>query len=618
MNIQERLAMLRALMKRDGIDAYLVPSDDDHASEYVNDHFKCREWITGFTGSAGTALITADDAWLWTDGRYFLQAEEQLRGTGFGLMKMNEPGVPTIKEKICELAEAAAGAADPSGSDAASRSSRTFTLGFDGSTMSARDGEALEKECPVRIAYKKDLIGEIWEDRPELNASEIWEFPITSCGRSFEEKIEAVRTEMNKNSADVLLVSDLMEVAWLFNLRADDILNTPVFYSYAIVTGNKCCLFTLPGAVSEKLEKDLESRGVTVMDYHDTFGTLQFLTENCETLWADKSKTSYLLAKGTDDIIDKPTPIEMMKAVKNETEIAATEHAHLKDGVAVTKFIYWLKQEMKKGADVTELSACDKLESLRRAQDGCFDLSFPTIAGYMSNGAIIHYEPTPESDTKVESDGVLLVDSGGQYIDGTTDITRTIAVGPLSDKIKEYYTLVLKGHIELAMARFPGGTTGEELDKITRKPLQERGLDYNHGTGHGVGHVLSVHEGPNYISKRSGGQEILPGMITSDEPGIYIEGEFGIRIESEILCVQAGGHPDTVYQNLAGAEDTDCTLGFKVITLAPLERAAIKPEMLTEKELTWLNAYQERVYSSISPFLTAEEAEWLRKVTQPM
>ncbi|MBR2548100.1 MAG: aminopeptidase P family protein [Eubacterium sp.] len=643
MDIRNRIEALRELMKDNGIDAYLVPSDDDHASEYVNDHFKSREWITGFNGSAGTALITADAAYLWTDGRYFLQAEDQLRGTGVELMKMNEPGVPTIKEKICELAAAHAEApVSETACDDASKPSRTFRLGFDGNTMTASEGEKYEAECPVEIICGKDLIGMIWKDRPALEPSEIWEFPLDSCGRTFEEKLEDVRFEMTVKGADVLLVSDLMEVAWLFNLRGGDVLYTPVFYSYAIVTADKCCLFTLPGAVPEKLEEKLESLGVTLIDYHDTIGTLQLLAGNGETVWADKSKTSYLLLKETSDIINEPTPIEMMKAKKNDTEISATEHAHLKDGVAVTKFIYWLKQKTAEIAEygkpspevpgvrddgkLTEISACDKLESLRRAQDGCFDLSFTTIAGYMSNGAIIHYEPTPESDTEIKADGVMLVDSGGQYIDGTTDITRTIAVGPLTDKIKKYYTLVLKGHIDLAMSRFPRGTTGKDLDEVARKPILDAGLDYNHGTGHGVGHVLSVHEGPNYISKRDGSKEMIPGMITSDEPGLYTEGEFGIRIESEILCVRAADQPGAVYQDIAGKDaasgagcpDESEMLAFKDITLAPFERDAIITEMLTEKELQWLNWYHERVYSSVSPFLTTEEAEWLRKVTQPM
>ena len=597
--IKERLAALRALMDLNGIDAYLIPSDDDHASEYVNDHFKCREWITSFNGSAGTALVTRDSAYLWTDGRYFLQAEEQLQGTGVDLMKMNEPGVPTIKEKICELA-AAQGELKSGDTDDGAKPSRKFVLGFDGSTMTASDGEKLASECPVEIACDKDLIGMIWEDRPALEPSEIREFPLSSCGRSFEEKLSDIRSDMAVKGADVLLISDLMEVAWLFNLRGADVLYTPVFYSYAIVTSDKCCLFTLSGAVSEELAKSLDSRGITLIDYHDTAGTLQLLTGNGETLWADKSKTSYSLIKGTSDIIDEPTPIELMKAVKNETEIASTEHAHLKDGVAETKFIYWLKQKTAEIAEsgaaspeypgvtasgkLTELTCCDKIASLRHAQDGCFDLSFTTIAGYMSNGAIIHYEPTPESDTEIQADGVLLIDSGGQYIDGTTDITRTIAVGPLTDKLKKYYTLVLKGHIDLAMSRFPRGTTGKELDDIARKPLLDAGLDYNHGTGHGVGHVLSVHEGPNYISNRNGNQEIIPGMITSDEPGVYIEGEFGIRIESEILCVQADEQPDAVYQDIAAGACEKCCeksssdmLAFIDSTLLPLERDAIIP-----------------------------------------
>ncbi len=691
-------------MKKLKIDAYLIPSEDDHASEYVNDHFRCIEWITGFTGSAGTVLITAGEAWLWTDGRYFLQAEDQLRGTGAMLMKMNEPGVPTINEKISELAAAAE--CSPEASSKPSKK-HPYTLGFDGSTMTAAEGEKIEKECPVSIVYSRDLIGSVWEDRPQLKPSRIWEFPLTSSGKTFEDKLADVRQEMAARGADVLLICDLMETAWLFDLRGGDVLDTPVFYSYAIVTEDECWLFTLPRALTPLIKGRLTRRGVTVRNYNKVSDVLESLTRKGETLWADKEKTSYLLIKnvqrardmtahfaslfsdvaeqlreepetfeqendenGSDEggneaalkkskdepeaLIDKPTPIEMMKAVKSETEIAATEHAHLMDGVAVAKFIYWLKGKAGELADkgevsqetpgvtaegkLTELSCCEKLASLRHAQEGCFDLSFPTIAGYMSNGAIIHYEPTPESDTEIKADGVLLVDSGGQYIDGTTDITRTIAVGPLSDKLKKYYTLVLKGHIDLAMARFPRGTTGKELDVAARKPLQDAGLDYNHGTGHGVGHVLSVHEGPNYISYRNGGCVFLPGMITSDEPGVYIEGEFGIRIESEILCVRAADQPDAVYQDLAAAKDKKAAgrakaakaddgragsadqemLGFKDITLAPLEREAILPEMLTEKERAWLNSYHERVYQALAPHLTDEEAAWLREATLPL
>ena len=593
--IRNRISLLRNEMKKAGIGVYMIPSDDDHASEYVNDHFKCREWISGFTGSAGTVLVTDEDAWLWTDGRYFLQAAAELEGSGIGLMKMGEPGVPTIQEKLKELSG--------------------VTLGFDGRTMTAKEGSELEKICGD-IVFDKDLAGMIWEDRPSLDPSEIWEFPLTSAGRSFPEKLAAVRERMADEHADVLLICDLMETAWLFNLRGADVQDTPVFYSYAIVTADECYLFTLPSALSDGLKSKLKCLSVTCMDYDEAGKVLTNLcTGKC--LWADPSKSSYSLLKPVQcaSMIDKPTPVEMMKAVKNDAETAATRNAHLKDGVAETKFIYWLKQEMaaRKNTDsaspITELSACDKLESFRRAQDGCFDLSFPSIAGYMDNGAIIHYEPTPESDTELKPEGLFLLDSGGQYIDGTTDITRTIALGPLTDKMRRCYTLVLKGHIDLAMAVFTKGTTGKELDLLARTPMKDAGMDYNHGTGHGVGHVLSVHEGPNYISFRNADTPIVPGMITSDEPGIYLEGEFGVRIESEILCVAAPSGNDA---------DNTPKCAFETITLVPLEREAIIPEMLTEEELKWLNDYHKRVYEAVSPRLTDEEAEWLREVTRPI
>ena len=583
-NIRDRVSKLRRLMAENGIDAYLIPSDDDHASEYVNDHFKSREWISGFTGSAGTVVVTKDEAFLWTDGRYFLQAAEQLEGSGIELMKMGEPDVPAIPVKIQSLA------ADYD----------TYTLGFTGDTMTYAEGKKLEKECgeKVHLRIDKDLIDEIWEDRPALSPTEIWELPESSCGKTFEEKLKDVREKMAEKPADVLLLSDLMESAWLFNLRAADVLNTPVFYGYTIVTKDSCILFTLPGAVPEDLKEELEGKGVTLRNYDEIKTALEELTTDGASLWADGGKTSMSVIP-SDGFVNEPTPVEMMKAVKNPAEIAATKNAHLKDGAAVMKFIYWLKNTVEK-EELTEIKCCDKLESLRRAQDGCFDLSFPTIAGYMSNGAIIHYEPTPESDAKLSPEGFMLVDSGGQYLDGTTDITRTIALGPLTGKMKEYYTLVLKAHIDLAMAKFRKGTPGKDLDAITRKPLLERGLDYNHGTGHGVGHILSVHEGPNYISKRDGTAGYLAGMITSDEPGIYIEGEFEIRIESEVLSV----------------EDENGELSFDMITAAAYERDAIVPELLSEEELDWLNSYQKHVYDVLSPRLTEDEAAWLKEVTK--
>lgn len=633
MTVTERIEALRIAMEDAGVDMYLVPSDDDHASEYVNDHFKFREWITGFTGSAGTALFTLDKAYLWTDGRYFLQAADELKGSGIELMKMGEPDVPTIQGKLRELAQNHIGSSEP-------------VLGFSGDTMTAKEGDNLRRSCKVSVRCDKDLADAIWKDRPELTASEIWEFPLTSCGKTRDEKLKDVREKMAERKADVLLISDLMETAWLLNLRGSDIQNTPVFYSYTIVTAKDCFLFTLDNALSDDLRKKLNESGITCMRYDETQSMLEKLCGNGTTLWADRGKTSFSLisavapyevqsedAAETNNsetiLIDEPTPVEMMKAIKNETEIQSTLKAHLKDGVAVTKFIYWLKNQVKElcasedgftsYGKLTEISCADKLEEFRREQDGLFDLSFPTISGYNENGAIIHYEPTPETDAVLKPEGFLLVDSGGQYIDGTTDITRTIALGPITDKMKEYYTLVLKGHIALGSAEFKEGTTGIDLDKLARKPLQDHGLDFNHGTGHGVGHVLSVHEGPNRISTRGSDTPILPGMITSNEPGVYIEGEFGIRLESEILCERAaeGG---TVAESAATESDARAAndmLHFHTLTLAPFDRDAIVPEMLTKKELSWLNSYHESVLNSLMPYLEPEEAKWLRRETAP-
>lgn len=604
--IRERINKLRDILQEKGIDAYLIPSDDDHASEYVNDHFKFREWISGFTGSAGTVLITQDDAWLWTDGRYFLQAADELRGSGISLMKMGEPGVPSINRKLQDLS-AGYDARSKAGYGSLSKKKSRFTLGFCGDTITASDVKALIRGCDIDLFWEQDIADVIWDDRPALVPSMIWEFPVSSCGVPAGEKLESVRAAMSDKGADILLISDLMETAWLFDLRGGDIQNTPVFYSYAIVTADECFLFTLPDALPDDIKDSLAGSGITAKDYSEVKTVLLGLCAGGRTLWADRAKTSYSLLRGLQEncaevkVFDEPTPVEMMKAVKNDTEIDATRNAHLKDGIAVTKFIYWLKQNIGK-AHLTEISCADKLESLRKEQDGCFDLSFPTISAYNGNGAIIHYEPTPVSDTALEPKGFLLVDSGGQYMDGTTDITRTIALGPLTRKMREYYTFVLKGHIALGSSVFDEGTTGFDLDKLARQPLQEHGLDYNHGTGHGVGHVLSVHEGPNFISKRNSGAAIVPGMITSNEPGVYIEGEFGIRLESEILC----------------RKRQDGRLCFETLTLAPFDRGAILPDLLTEKERLWLNSYSELVRDTLLPYLDHEETDWLINETRPL
>lgn len=594
-NTINALRSLRSSMAEHGADAVIIPSADWHDSEYVNDYFKLREHYSGFDGSAGTLIVLGDEAALWTDGRYFLQAERQLRGTGIDLMKIGEPGVPKIMEYVIEKVKAGVG------------SGRGFTLYFDGRTFSSTLGKAVRsavERTGGSVVTNEDIAGSCWKNgRPALEASVIRELPVSVTGLSRAEKLSAVRSEMKKLSCDTLIVSDLMENAWLMNLRASDIACTPVFYSYCILSMDSCRLFTLKGAMPPEIREKLASDGVECLDYDDAKPAVDAIPENSR-IWVDMKKTNYSITEKISRsciIIDRPTPVEMMKAVKNDTEISSTKNAHLKDAAAVVEFIYRVKRDIG-SVDMTELSAAKMLDDLRFSKPGCFDLSFPTISAYADNGAVIHYEPTPETDKKLAPEGFLLVDSGGQYNDGTTDITRTIVLGPLTEKMKRYYTLVLKSHIALETAVFKPGTTGRELDVIARKPLNDEGLDFNHGTGHGIGHILSVHEGPNIISKHNADCAIVPGMITSDEPGVYIENEFGIRLENEILCVEKGSG----------------MYGFEPLTFVPFDRDAVIRDMLTEDEISWLDQYHEQVYEKVSDLLPDGAAEWLRSATQPL
>ena len=616
---REALSRLRAGMAEVGADAVVIPSEDFHDSEYVNDYFKLREHYSGFDGSAGTLLVLEADAYLWTDGRYFLQAGTQLRGTGITLMKQGEPGVPKLMELLRERIREAVGAC--------------FTVFMDGRTVSSTLGTAMKNSITKeggKAVLDRDLAGECWEGRPELKATEIFELPASSTGMTRAEKLADVRAEMAKYSADYLLLSDLMETAWLFNLRASDIDCTPVFYTYTLVGKDSLTLFTLDGALPDDIKAELKAEGTLCCDYNDAKMTVDALPDGSR-VWVDLKKTNYAMTSRialTCDIIDRPTPVEMMKAVKNDVEIASTRNAHLKDAAAVTEFIYWLKQSIH-SKPLSELSAAKHLDDLRFSKDGCFDLSFPTISAYADNGAIVHYEPTPETDKALAPEGFLLVDSGGQYMDGTTDITRTIALGPLTDKMKEYYTLVLKSHITLERMRFLAGTTCREIDEVTRKPLNERGLDFNHGTGHGVGHILSVHEGPNFITKGPrAASEMVPGMITSDEPGVYIENEFGIRLENEILCVDetdsesTSGHdgvPKSKVLKGAGSSNRESRVyAFEPLTLVPFEREAIVKDMLTDEEIDWLNSYHQKVYDMVSPLVPKETVIWLKDAAKPL
>ena len=570
---EELLALHREMGKR-GIDAYLVPTTDFHGSEYVNDYFKCRKYVSGFTGSAGTLLVTNDFAGLWTDGRYFLQAEKQLAGNGISLMKINQPGVLSIREYLAENLKPES------------------VVAFDGRVVDADFGKSLETD--YNIKFDLDLVGEIWKERPALHGNEIYELPLEAVGETAESKLKRLRLAMEEKGADYHIITGLEEIAWLYNLRGSDVSHTPVFFAFSIISRDEDRLYTL-----YPIAKVLEGR--ESLPYFQFFEDIKELKKG--SLLLDTKKASYTLVKSLPEnveIISDVDPVEAMKAVKNQTELRCTENAHIKDGTAMVQFIFWLKSNVGKAA-ISEISAADKLETLRRQQTGCFDLSFDTISGYMENGAIVHYTPTPDTDRQLRPEGLLLVDSGGQYEDGTTDITRTIALGPLTDEMREDYTTVLKSNLELSMAVFEKGTTGSQLDQIARNPLRAKGLDFNHGTGHGVGHILSVHEGPNRISPTGGDWPILPGMITTDEPGVYKEGAYGIRLENELVCVEKDG-----------------SLAFEPITLCPFDRDAILPEMLSEEERKYLNAYHEKVYRVLESRLETEVRSWLREQTEEL
>lgn len=590
--MKKELIELRSEMANHGIDCYIVPSGDYHGSEYLNEYFKTRAYISGFTGSAGTLVVTQDEARLWTDGRYFIQAAAQLEGSGIELMKMLEEGVPTVEEYLESLFVGSA--------------AKCRVLGFDGRVLDNSRGvkyKEIVDRAGGEIKCDVDLAGEIWTDRPELKGSKVWELPLSSAGVDYEAKLAEVKKLMAEAGATHHFIAGLMENAWLYNLRGNDVDYTPVFFSFTMISPEGIKLFLLPGAN----DGGLVPGGVETRDYFEAIDSIKNLPAGAKLLM-DPRSTSYAFFAAVPEgveVIEALSPITRLKAIKNPVEIESTINAHIKDGVAMVNFIYWLKKKMAEGeTELTEIAASDYLESMRKAQDGFIDLSFDTISGYAGNGAIIHYKATPETNKVLKPEGFLLVDSGGQYVDGTTDITRTIALGPLTDKMIESYTTVLRGHIALATACFPDGTTGAELDVITREPLKEAGINYNHGTGHGVGHVLCVHEGPNSISEVGGkDQPIIPGMITSNEPGVYFEDEFGIRIESEILC--------KVAESKSG--DSDAHFNFQTITYCPLEPAAIDINMLRDEELAFINGYHKEVLETLSPHLAPEVREWLEE-----
>ena len=581
--MKKEILELRKLMASDGIDAYYVPSGDFHGSEYVNAFFRTRAFLSGFTGSAGDLLVTADRALLWTDGRYFLQAAKQLEGSGIELMKMGEEGVPAIEEFLLNEAGERDG----------------YVVGFDGRVVPSGFVKKLREKfeeagCNVSFRSGRDLGGIVWTDRPQIKPSRAWELPLSSAGIDPAEKIKAVREEMRKQGVSHLLITDLMECAWLTNLRASDVLYTPVFFAFMLLTQSSVRLYVMDGTLPEGLPERLSY--VDLRPYDSIYEDVAAIPAG-SSIWLDPATCNSALYDSVPEGASKHealTPAALMKMIKNGTEIAGMRHAHIMDGVAVTKMIKWLKETAETEAK-TELSVSGRLKELRLSCDDCFDLSFETIAGYGPNGAIIHYSPTPESDAEVKPEGFLLVDSGGQYYDGTTDITRTIAVGPLTDEMKYHYTYVLKSHLAMAMYSIAPDSDPAGIDKAAREPMNTVGLDFNHGISHGVGHVLSVHEGPNTIKKDRVPVPLQPGMIMSNEPGFYKEGSHGVRIENMVVFT----------------DDGEGNIVNEPLTCVPYEREAINKDLLTDEEIAYVDKYHEWVRKTLTPLLDEETAAWL-------
>ncbi len=595
--MRKEIERLRIIMKENGIDLYLVPTGDEHQSEYVAECYKFRAFLSGFTGSAGTLLVTEEECLLWTDGRYFIQAEKQLENSEIILMRSGEKGVETIEEYI------------------SSHIKRGQVLGFNGSVVSCTLGKKLNqivKKAGAKIR-DMDLAPEIWVNAPAIAVNKIIRLGLFYTGRRVQEKLEMVREEMEKENADVHIISSLDDIAWLFNLRGKDVPNNPVFYSYAVITMKEVILFVKPQAVNDKLLEILQEENITVLDYEDFFG---YLLKNIKDkrVMLDDSKSNYrtyTLLNDLNVLLDRENPTVLLKSMKTAVEAHNIGVAHELDGLVMIRFIYWIKKQMEDGVSLTEYEAAEYLDRLRLDQKECEDLSFDTIVAYGPNAAMCHYSPDKNTSAKIENEGFLLVDCGGQYLKGTTDVTRTIAVGSLTRKQKEHYTLVLQGHIRLSMARFPEGVCGANLDVLARGPLWSRGLDFNHGTGHGVGYYLNVHEGPNKFhwniqNKTFKAVPLKPGMLTSNEPGLYLQDQYGIRIENLILAknVEEFG--------IKGF------LEFETMTKAPYERDAILPEMLSDEELAWLNEYHRKLFEVYSKKLTAEERAWFQSVTEPL
>ena len=590
-NIPERIAALREAMKQHKIDAYIIPTSDPHMSEYPADCWKYHEWISGFTGSAGTVIITADKAGLWTDSRYFLQASTQLEGTGIELFKMMLPETPTIPEFLThELKDGQ-------------------TVGLNGETYSLADARSLEKalaEKEIKLNTNASLIDPIWKERPAIPEAPMFEMPIELSGKSTEDKLLDINKMLHKAGADCTILSALDEVAWTFNIRGTDVAYNPVVISYAFVSEKESVLFVNPKKIPAEIAEHLKKEGVTLADYGMLATFLSRLPERTR-VFIDSKRTNvaiYNALPKSSILIEGISPANHLKSIKNEAEIKGFRNAVLKDGIAMTKFYFWLEKMLKAGEKVTELSAAAKLTALRSEQPQYVMDSFASISSYGPHGAVVHYSPTPETDTELKTDSLYLLDSGAQYLDGTTDITRTIALcDEPSEQMKKDFTRALKGTIGIAKCKFPAGIRGCLIDAFARKALWDAGINYLHGTCHGIGHCLNVHEGPQSIRMEENPVILEPGMVMSDEPAMYRPGEYGIRTENMILIREDS---ETEFGKF---------LGFETLTLCYIDTKLVIPSMLSVREHAWLNKYHQMVYDLVSPHLNEEEKAWLKEKT---
>ncbi|MBM6765237.1 aminopeptidase P family protein [Faecalicoccus pleomorphus] len=591
--IQERLQNLRAKMQENGVQAYIIPTSDFHETEYVSDYFACRKYMSGFTGSAGTLVVLTDQAGLWTDGRYFIQAQAQLQDTGIALMKMGQPETPSIEDYICQ------------------NLSKGSKVGFDGRVINYMDYKryhAIFNSHQIDIVANLDLVNEIWQDRPALPATKTFHYALRYAGVSMEDKLAQVRQAMTREGCASFIITKIDEIAWLFNIRAHDIPHFPVALAYATIEKEKATLYIDASRLDDESKALFEQSQISVKPYDSIYEDVCSLQG--PVLVDPHFVNSRLALLVQEKLVEAVDPIVLMKAQKNVTEIENTKWAHIKDGVACTKFMYWLKKNVK-SQEITECSAQDQLQQYRKEQENYLEDSFNTICAYKEHAAMMHYSSTPETDVTLKPEGMLLVDSGGQYLEGTTDITRTFVLGEISEEEKHWFTLAMRSHIRLAKAHFLYGCRGLNLDILARGPLWDEDMDYQCGTGHGVGHLSNVHEAPNgfrwrIVPERNDSCVLEEGMIQSDEPGVYKEGEFGIRHENELLVVKGT-------KNFYGQ-----FMHFEPLTFVPFDLDGIDRSKMTQDEIEWLNAYHAQVYDTLQPYLNDEEKDWLKNATRAL